>query len=547
MIATVIPTPEQLRQIQLLKAAGVRPPASAVAAAKVSLLNCIDHGQKYFYIPETQQPIRLEEWQKIYLRIISGIHSYPTLRAFYSTILFSGVKKIGKTALSGLYGRFKAEQSTPMDEILFFANDEEQSRGRAYAAIEKSITLDPLFDKQKRVLSDHSGNQTWRIIEDYLEHLPTGTKVKAVNVDYRGEAGSNPSLSIWTEAWGFDTDKQYKLFEEMTPVLTRWHSQRYVESYAGYTGKSVILENLWNMATKDGRQLTIDDIPDWPWPNEDKLPFYVNDQAGLFAYIDQGTIARSRMPWTDVNHPVLGPEAKRYYAEQALTLTPEQYDRLHNNYWVTPTSAFIPTAWWDHCQVPTKPFSVNDKQPMVIAVDASVSGDCTAVMGMTRDPDAYGNVLVRVAIKWDPPKGGKLDYENTPNALTEESLKALLIRLCSQYNVVEIAYDEWQLHHLMTELRNDGLAWCRPFSQASPRDVADKQLYDLIKTRRIGWYEDPTLVMSSSIREHLSNAARKQRPSEDTKMHIIKQAENKKIDMTVAMSMCAAETLRLDL
>lgn len=547
------PTPEQLQQIQLLKKAGLRLPSSLVETTKVAKLSVQDFGRRYFYIPETGRPIEPEIWQSIFLDIASGTHHYSNLLPFYSTILFSSVKKTGKTALSGLYARHKAEQTTLRDEVLFFANDETQSRGRGYAAVQKSIELDPRFDVQKRILYSINGDALWRVIEDYLEHIPTGTKIKAVNVDYRGEAGSNPSLTCWTEAWGYDTEKQFKLFDEMTPVLTRYHSQRYLESYAGYTGKSIILEKVWNMAVKDGRQLTIDDIPDWPWPQEQLLPFYVNDDAGLFAYIDQGPIARTRMPWTNENHPQYGAEAKRYYAEQAHTLPPEQFDRLHNNYWVTPIDAFIPIVWWDQTQnTQLQPLTTTEQKqqtPMVLAVDASVTGDCTAVVGVTRNPESnkYQDVVLRLAIKWDPPKGGKLDYENTPNSLTEESLKTLLLRLCAEYNVVEIAYDEWQLHHLMTELKNEGVAWCRPFSQATARDVADKQLYDLIKTRRISHNPTDSNIMNTAMREHLQNAARKVRPNEDTKMHIIKAAADKKIDLVVALSMAAAECLRLDL
>lgn len=531
-----------LEQIAQLKAAGLHPPASVLAANRVSKLNVIEFGERHFYIPETNKPIVLEPFQKIILRIITGTHNYPGLRPFYSTILWSAIKKVGKTAISGLHARWRAEQSTFKDEILFFANDETQSRGRAYAAVQTSIELDPRYDKQKRVLYDEHGSVRWRVIEDYLEHVPTGTKVRAVNVDYRGEAGANPSATYWTEAHGFNTPKQEKLYDEMTPVLTRTNSQRYVESYAGYRGKSKVLEKLWNLAVDAGRQLTLDDVPDWPWPDEYNLPLYVNDAAGVFAYIDQGMQARLRVPWTQ------GPIAEQYYAEQALTLTPEEFERLHLNYWATETSAFIPIEWWLACEDATiLPLDNMKNTPIVIAADASVSGDCTALVGVSRNPGKYQDVVLRFAYKWDPPRGGKLDYDNTPNQLTGESLRDCLLRLIKQYNIIETAYDEWQLHYLMTEIKNEGLVWVRPFSQASARDVADKQLYDLIKTRRITYNPNDPNVMHEAMRQHLQNAARKQRANEDTKLHIVKSAEASKIDLTVALSMACAECLRLDL
>lgn len=543
--------PALLEQINKLKAAGIKPPPSVLNAANVSKLDVIDFGEKYYYIPETSAPIKWEPWQKIILRIITGIHSYSTLEPFYSTILFTSIKKIGKTQITGVIGRHRAESAVSRDEILFFANDETQSRGRAYAGIQTSIELNPRYDKQKRTLYDEQGNAVWRVIEDFLEHVPTGTKVRAVNVDYRGEAGANPSLSIFTEAWGFDSEKQLLLYQEMTPVLTRYHSQRIVESYAGYTGKSKILESVWNLASKEelgGRQLTLDDIPDWPWPEEcitnggGGLPLYVNNSAGLFAFIDQGMQARKRMPWTQ------GPEADKYYAEQALTLTPEQYERLHLNHWVSPTSAFIPVEWWIACtQLNLPQLQPGDNTPCVLAIDASVSGDCTAVIVVSRHPNNYANVALRFAYKWDPPRGGKLDYENTPNTSSGESLKDCIIRLCAQFNVVEITYDEWQLHHLMNEIRNSGIAWCKPFSQSTQRDVADKQLYDLIKTKRINHSGVLLGSVSQDIEQHIKNAARRVRAGEDTKLHIIKSSEDAKIDLVIALSMATSECLRLDI
>lgn len=557
--------------IQALKAAGIKPPASAIAAYEVSILGVIDFGEKYFYIPETGKPIKFEQFQKIILKIITGVHNYPTLQPFYSTILYSSIKKVGKTAITGVIGRWRAEQIVYNDEILFFANDEEQSRGRAYAAIQKSIELDPTYDRARRILPDKTGAPKWRVIDDYLEHIPTNTRVKAVNVDYRGESGANPSLTCWTEAWGFDTPKQLKLYEEETPVLTREHSQRIVESYAGYTGKSIVLENLWQLATDNGsRRLTLDDIPDWPWPDEYELPLYINDQSGVFAYIDQGPIARLRVPWTQ------GPIADKYYAEQSTTLTAEQYDRLHLNYWVSPTSAFLPLEWWVSCRDPMlgalpayqEPITIKecpsyDNQtelqayihpsnwkrtgapaiPVVGSIDASVSGDCTAYTGVTRHPQRYQDAALRFSYAWTPSRSNKLDYGLTPHPTTGLSLAQTIITTCLIYNMVEIAYDEWQLHHLMNEIRvYMQLAWCRPFSQSTARDVADKQLYDMVKARRIH-YND----LVDPLDNHIKNAAKKQRSNEDTKLHIVKIREEGKIDLVVSLSMGVAECMRLDL
>jgi len=585
-------SPEELALLNAARQAGIKPPAAVLNATLVAQLDVLAFGEKEFYIPETGQPLVWEPIQKVLLPIIAGSHPYTTLLPFYNTVYWSTVKKTAKTATSGCYARWRAQATTLNDEILFFANDEAQSRGRAYEAITKSIELNPRYDKQKRVLYDKDGNPVWRIIEDYLEHIPTRTRVRAVNVDYRGEAGANPTLSVWTEIWGYDSQKQENLFDEMTDVLTRERSQRYLEGYAGYIGKSKIQKKVEDLlipeADKGGRQLTIADIPDWPGiererlgseaPDQIELPVYVNDHAGVFGFIDRGEIARTRWSWC------LGPEADSYYRRQAITLTPEQYDRLHLNHWVSPVTAFLPIEWHTACEdsqlAPLTPYRqpvmikdvpqygekdelgrdllrlylqpdnwqvVGPSTPGVLAADASVAGDCTALSMFTRHPVRHQDVVHRRAYKWDPPRGGKLDYLYTPCARTGLSLLQTICKLCMEYNVVQLGYDEWQLHHMMNELRQWELTWCRPFSQATARDVADKQLYDLIKERRYSYTRlEPELDLDS-IRQHIQNAARKQRAGEDTKLHIIKAAEEGKIDLVITMSMGTSECLRLDI
>lgn len=571
-------SPEMLEAVRAMHKAGIHTPTAMLTATKASMLGVVEHMETFFYIPETGKPIILEPHQKVIFRLFSGAHNYQNLLPFYSTVEYSTPKKHGKTSGNGGYTRWRAESPTLNDEILFFANDETQSRGRAYEAIAISIKLSPLYDPQKRVLYDEFGNPVWRIIEDYLEHIPTATKIRAVNVDYRGEAGANPSLTCWTEAWGYDTDKQVKLFDEMTPVLTRERSQRYVEGYAGYTGKSKVLEHVENLATNEelgARQLTIDDIPDWPWKDEEKLPIWVNDTAGIAAYLDRGDICRRRMPW------LTGPDADRYYTEQALTLTPEQYDRLHRNMWVSPVTAFIPTEWVKSCGdaqlLDIKPWRVpvsngiqecpeigdyekiaayidpsnwqivGEPVPLVAAGDASVSGDCTALDIGGRHPQRHQDVVLYAAYLWNPPKGGKIDYDTTPNSVTGLSFRQQLLTACMMYNVVELGYDEWQLHHLTNELRRDAIVWCRAFKQGVERDIADKQLYDLLKNKRLTYNPDNPNICLSDLLKHFAGAARQQKPHEDTKLHIIKAGDESKIDLVVALSMMSAEILRLDL
>jgi phage terminase large subunit-like protein len=168
---------------------------------------------------------------------------------------------------------------------------------------------------------------------------------------------------------------------------------------------------------------------------------------------------------------------------------------------------------------------------MVLGVDAAVSHDCCAIVGVTRHPSRPDDVAQRICRIWTPPTNGKINLDDT--------IKASIVELASTHNVVEVAYDPYQLESIAADLNRQGVAWCRPFSQGESRMVADKQLYDMIKTRHIAHIGHPDMT------EHIKNAAAKQNKDEDTKLRIIKKIADQKIDAVVAMSMAVAECKRL--
>jgi phage terminase large subunit-like protein len=456
-----------------------------------------------FYIPETGKQIQLLPHQRAILHYAFD-HKYQT-------IVYSTVKKSGKTCIAALVARWVAETWGARTEVYLIANDLEQARGRIYQKALESIELTPGYNRVRRELPGR-----WKIIERQATFVPNGSIMRAVSSDYKGEAGSNPTATFWSELWGYSSEASRRLWDELTPVPTRARSIRFVETYAGYEDESDLLLDLYKLA-KSGRQLTHDDI-DWPFP--ERPPIWVNDTARLFAYWDEGVVAR-RMPW----------QTEEYYQVQEATLRPLAFRRLHLNEWTSSVSQFIPVEWWDANDAKLPP--IGEKEPLVLGVDASVSSDCSAIVGVTRSPNNHSEVAIRFAYVWYPPKGGKMDLTNTVEATIRE--------LCKRYNVIEVAYDAYQLHKMMTDLTQEAIAWCRSFSQAGDRMLADKQLYDLIRDRRLEHPADP------EFRIHIQNAAAKQAKSEDTRLRIVKRTNDGKIDLVVAASMAVFECLRLSL
>ena len=169
---------------------------------------------------------------------------------------------------------------------------------------------------------------------------------------------------------------------------------------------------------------------------------------------------------------------------------------------------------------------------MVIALDAakgsttSTLADCFAMIAVTRHPDRKEDVAIRYCGIYPAPPGQLLDY-----APIKEELK----RLCREFSVIEVTYDPTQLHDVAMTMKNEGVALFKEFSQQLPRLKADKQLQNLIASRRIAHDGNPLL------REHVDNSYVKK--GEGDGIRIVKRTPSLKIDGCVALSMATARIM----
>lgn len=473
-------------------------------------------------------PIRLLDHQKA---ILNFMFHHPTQR--WTTMLFSTVKKSGKTALGGLVARYLAETSGHYAEVYTVANDEEQSRGRDYKAALDSIENTPGYDEHRHIL-----HGKWRIIERDAQYIPTKSFIRALSNDYRGEAGANPTATIWSETWGLIGEKSKRLWAELTPVPTR-PSIRFVETYAGFIGESELLEELWDRCAKEGRRITNEELYlatgyDWPTPDPRSFagqaglvdpapPIWVNEAAGTMGYIHQGEIAR-RMTW----------QTTEYYQQQAheLASDPISYRRFHMNEWGSSISELVPFQWYKACRVATSLPPLVRNQPLVIGLDAAVTSDYMACVTVSREGERQ--VGIRDVKVWKPEEhGGSLDYEQT--------IVPYLNEMAAKYNIVEVAFDPYQMHKVATDMASSYTHNMQDFGQMGQRLSADKQLVDLIRDRNLMYDQTWT-----ELEEGLQHAGKKQSPQEDTKFRIIKKGKGK-IDAVVALSMACDRCLYLNL
>lgn len=281
-------------------------------------------------------------------------------------------------------------------------------------------------------------------------------------------------------------------------------SLRWCESYAGYVGESPILEQLYDTGVRQGTRVDV---------GLEGLELYTNDTGRMLCLWN--TVPRCYWQTTD------------YYAQEATILAPSEFERIHRNQWQASFESFIPPEWWAACESPYPAF--DEHTPVVVGVDAAVSNDCFAMVGVSRiETETY----VRFVRVWTPPKQGKINFAEP---------EAFLRQCALDYNLIQVAYDSYQLVDMANRLQRDGVGWFKSFSQGSERAVADKQLYDNIRDRRVHHNG-----LQPELTAHLMNANRK--PELENMLRLIKrEATGSPIDAAVALSMANREARRLNI
>jgi len=113
------------------------------------------------------------------------------------------------------------------------ANDLEQSTGRVFQAIARIVEASPLL------------RETAQIMQSKIAFPSAGATITALASDYAGAAGSNPTIVVFDELWGYMSERAHRLWDEMVPVPTRAVSVRLTITYAGFEGESDLLEALY--------------------------------------------------------------------------------------------------------------------------------------------------------------------------------------------------------------------------------------------------------------------------------------------------------------
>lgn len=445
--------------------------------------NPADFIETEVYDPDSAGQLKLHPEQRAVLEAMAERDADDNFR--YSLWLYSAPKKSAKTTIGAGVALWQAWQ-VPRGEIYIIGNDQKQADNRMAQIIRFSILNNPRMKRRAKITQS-----SYKIV------LDNGTRIEIIPVDPKGESGMNPTGLFWTEAWGAMGRRAEQLWSEATLSPTRaGQSFKFVESYAGYNGESTVLERLYEGVVKQG--VVHPTVPE----------LYTNGASiGYWC-------TRRYLDWQ---------QNPAYYAQEALSKTPSEFNRQHGNEWQSATQAFVPIEWWDACKGDVTPGNKN----VILGVDAAVSNDCFALAVIGKRAGKL--IILRVYI-WKPPQGGQIDFEQPKQKIRD---------LAKEWYVLEVAYDPHQLASMMQELRREGIN-CKEFLQGDDRLIADKKLHDAIRDRTI--VHDGDL----DVRQHIQNADKKT-DGDDTKLRIVKRSEQLKIDAGVAISMAAHRASVLNL
>jgi len=418
----------------------------------------------------------------------------------YKTVLYSAPKKSGKSTIAASVAAWYAEEAPDGTEIYILANSLEHAEGRVMADVKYHV---------ERAIPGAK-------IINYRIEYPNGTFIQALGQAYKSAAGSRHSLTVYDELWGYSTENDIRMWDEMTPIPTAINSLRFVATYAGFRHESHLLWDLYLTGVgkeleSKGRGTLVE--------NMDGLPCWEN--GSQFTYWD----SEHRMPW----------QTSEYYLDQQKTLRPAAYLRLHQNQWVTTHEEFIPIEWFDDAAKLYRGniFEWEDHPfrglPLYVAVDVGLKRDCTAIVGV-----GYDSHRVKLGIAfhkiWTPVPGQWFDLD--------ETVEKYLREVYNRNNIAMIVYDRTQLHQTMVRLRA-GSVPVKEFPQSSEKLIAASQsLFDLFRDKKIEAYQD------EELRKHLEMARAEVTPKG---FRIRKSRTDKKFqqpdDAAVALAMATYEAI----
>ena len=440
------------------------------------------------YGPRAIIPQFFESW-------LYRTHPRPNGNPAARNVMDCRTKKQGKSATAAgvvLYHATRRKYA----ECVIAAADQDQAKDRVLRAAKFAVNNGPL--------SSHA-----KVYRDVIE-LDNGSLIQALPMDWKGASGGNYACVVFDELHSYTYEGQRRLYDELVIPPTQPNGVRWIASYAGFLGESVLLWELWQKALAGQR-------------DDGDLPIYHASDASLLALIDVGE-ASWRMPWTT------GEAGRRYVKETEANERVNTFKRLWLNEWLEGESQFVTQEQWAACFDPNvKRWVQPDGRLLVLGADASTSRDLTALVGCWLNPetDKVEAVYTRV---WRPvviEAGGRLLRGGRPTVDIDETVGDEVLRLHGLGVVSAVVADPYQLHTCILKWEKAGIQVIE-MPQGGQRVESDQTLFDSILARSLVHCGDPVLT------EHVLAAVAQETVRG---LRLSKEKASRKIDACVALSM----------
>lgn len=390
--------------------------------------------------PETGKPFELLSAEREFLKY--GFAAKANGDLPYRTLLYSCIKKSGKSTFSALCGLWAVLcLGGRYAEGYVISSDLQQATDRIFTMACRIVECSPLL--RAKVTAD-------KIL------FANGSFIQALAADWRGAAGAAPTIVLVDEVWTFTTEGARRLYEEAAPTPTKKPSVRMISTYAGFHGESDLLEKLVERGLKG--ELIAKDL-------------YA--QGGLLAFISHDPIA----PW----------QTPEWLEEVRKTERPSAFLRQYRNEFTSGEGSFVSLDDFDAVTSNYFPPAIDTTLDVYVGLDGSVKHDSTGIVAVTWQDGRLRLVAHR---EFRPTPDHPIDFALTVERTLEDWRRA--------YRIKEVAYDPYQLQAVAQNMRRAGINMVEFVQSSGNLNEVATRLFNLITERKISFYPAPNLRQAFS-------------------------------------------------
>lgn len=404
-------------------------------------------------------------------------------------------RKNGKSAIGSSYGLHGLVMGAPGSEVYSCAADKDQAR-IVFNVAKRMVQLDPELDSEQGGII--------KVYRDTLEYTENGSIYKVLSSEAFTKEGLNPTTIVYDELHAAPDDELYNVMalaqgSRRDPLLI-------IITTAGVKSDTTGQDSICYRLYQHGKRVATGEV-------EDPTFFMAWWGAPDGADYKDPEVWRAANPGFD---DLIDPEDFKSVIGRVSENT---FRTKRLNQWVSSAEAWLPQGAWNVCR--NDRAFVDGNRGVVLGFDGSRTGDNTALVAVTVD----GEPQCKVLGLWEKPKDSDDEWR-----VPRGEVKDVIRQACREYNVREIAWDEFLWLDAAEELEEEGLPVV-VFPQTLTRmGPATQRFYEMVTTRKIGHDGDPRLA------RHLDNAQLKT----DTRgSRLMKDAKNspRKIDLAVALVM----------